>query len=276
MSDGNGDSDGAIIDNLAAVWASIDGLCRDLTAEEWERPTDCPGWSVKDHLSHVVGAESLLLGRPLPDHKPPRAGRLANPLAEINEVAVDYRRPWLGQRVLEEFRAVSGERLAQFRLLTPEDFARDSWMPVGTGTLRDLLRTRVFDCWVHEQDMRRALGRPGDMEGAPAQQAMAMITAAMPRTIAKKAAPPDGATIVLNITGPVRDVLSIGITGKRANLLTDVPARPSVRLTTDIETFMRLAVGRCDPQSVLCDNRITIEGDESLGRRVVEHLNFLF
>jgi len=276
MSDGNGDSDGAIIDNLAAVWASIDGLCTGLTIQDWERPTDCPGWSVKDHLSHLVGSESLFLGRPLPDHKPPRVGQLANPLAEMNEVAVDYRRPWPGERVLEEFREVGAARLAQLRVLTPEDFARDSWMPVGTGTLRDLLRTRVFDCWVHEQDMRRALGHPGGMEGAPVQQAMAMIAAAMPRTIAKKAAPPDGATIVLDITGPVRDVLSIAIEGKRANLLADVPARPTVRLTADFETFMRLAVGRCDPQTVLRENRVAIEGDESLGRQVVDHLNFLF
>ncbi len=276
MNDGNRDSDRPIIDNLAAVWASIDGLCMDLTAQEWEQPTDCPGWSVKDHLSHLVGSESLFLGRPLPDHTPPRAGHLANPLAEMNEVAVDYRRSWPGERVLEEFREVGAARLAQLRVLTPEDFARDSWMPVGKGTLRDLLRTRVFDCWVHEQDMRRALGSPGGMEGAPAQQAMAMIAAAIPRTVAKQAAPPDGATIVLDITGPMRDILSIAIAGKRANLLADVPARPTVRLTANFETFMRLAVGRCDPQTVLRENRVVIEGDGSLGRRVVEHLNFLF
>jgi len=149
-------------------------------------------------------------------------------------------------------------------------------MPVGKGAVRDLLRTRVFDCWVYEQDMRRALGRPRGMEGAPAQQAIAMIAAAIPRTIARKAAPPDGATIVLDITGAVRDVLSIAIEGKRANLLADVPAHPTVRLTADFETFMRLAVGRCDPQVVLRENRVIIEGDEPLGRRVVEQLNFLF
>ncbi|HET7721905.1 MAG TPA: fatty acid desaturase, partial [Acidimicrobiales bacterium] len=31
---------------------------------QWETPTECPGWRVKDLYSHVVGTELMLLGRP--------------------------------------------------------------------------------------------------------------------------------------------------------------------------------------------------------------------
>ena len=33
--------------------------------------------------------------------------------------------------------------------------------PVGPGTYGLFMEIRVFDCWVHEQDVRRAVGRPG-------------------------------------------------------------------------------------------------------------------
>src|SRR5687767_10443775 len=44
-----------LIDALDEIYASIIDVGRDLTEEEWARPTDCAGWSVKDHVSHLVG-----------------------------------------------------------------------------------------------------------------------------------------------------------------------------------------------------------------------------
>ena len=44
----------ASVENLAIVWSSIDQLCSGLPAGQWDLPTGCPGWTVKDHLSHLV------------------------------------------------------------------------------------------------------------------------------------------------------------------------------------------------------------------------------
>lgn len=35
-----------------------------------------------------------------------------------------------------------------------------------------MLRLRVMDTWSHEQDMRRALGRAGNVEGSAAEEAV--------------------------------------------------------------------------------------------------------
>lgn len=263
------------IANLAAVWRSIEGVCAELDEGQWALPTDCPGWSVKDQLSHIVGTEATLLGRPAPDHTPANAGTLRNPLAERNEVQVDYRRPRSGAEVLDEFREVTAARLAALRAMDATEWDREVQTPVGPGTVREFMQIRIFDAWVHEQDIRRAVGRPGSLEGAQAAHAMGRIALAMPYVVGKKAGAPEGASVVFEVTGPVHDVLPIGVAGGRARPLDAVPERPTVRLALDFETFMCLACGRWDPAPILAEGRVQIIGDRALGRRVVESLNFM-
>ncbi len=161
-----------LVDKMEQVWRSIEELCQDLTEDDWKTGTDCPGWSVQDQLSHLAGSESAILGRPDPDHTPRDTSHVKNAIGEHNEVLVDYRRPSTGQGVLEEFKENTGERLGLLRAMKESGFDAPAQTPIGPGTVRDYLAIRIFDAWVHEQDMRRALGRPGDLEvpGGPAQR----------------------------------------------------------------------------------------------------------
>jgi len=38
------------IGKLEHVWSSLSALGASLTPDEWNLPTDCPGWTVKDHV----------------------------------------------------------------------------------------------------------------------------------------------------------------------------------------------------------------------------------
>jgi len=49
-----------VVDLMERVWRSIDSLCSPLTEAQWKTSTDCPGWSVQDQVSHLVGAESQI------------------------------------------------------------------------------------------------------------------------------------------------------------------------------------------------------------------------
>jgi len=40
--------------------ASIHNLCADLTESQFKTPTQCPGWTVQDNLSHMIGTEKSL------------------------------------------------------------------------------------------------------------------------------------------------------------------------------------------------------------------------
>lgn len=260
-----------IVELQGQVFRALDDLCSGLTADEWAKPTDCPGWDVKDNLSHIVGTESSILGRPGPEHDPGEKEWVKNPIGAGNEIHVDYRRSWTGAQVLKEFREVISERMEKLRAMSDEELAADSWTPIGPGTVRDLLAVRIMDCWVHEQDIRHAVGRPGGLDGPIAQHAFMRHSGALPFVIGKKVAPPDGTTVVFSVEG-FGDV-AIVKDGKRANLMDEAPESPTVKLSMDLDTFNRLCCGRGDPDEAMA--KVRIDGDEDLGRQVLANQNFM-
>ena len=194
-------NDKNLVDNMEWVWRSINDLCDGLTEEGWKTPTDCPGWSVQDQLSHLAGAEASILGQPRPGHTPKDTSFVRNEMGRNNEILVDWRRPSPGSAIQKEFREVTSQRLELLRAMVPADFDQATDTPIGPGTIRDFLAIRIFDAWVHEQDIRRALGRPGHLEGPVAQHSMDRMFMAMPFVVGKKAQAVAGTTVVFQITG---------------------------------------------------------------------------
>ena len=91
-------SDQQLVDMMEQQWQSISQLGVGLSEAEWKTPTDCPHWSVQDQLSHIVGSESRLLGRPAPDHTPADTSHVRNESGQRNEIVVDWRRSWPGSK----------------------------------------------------------------------------------------------------------------------------------------------------------------------------------
>src|SRR2546421_12480526 len=85
-------NDQQLVDLLAKVWASIDSACADINEAQWKSPTDLPGWTVQDNVVHITGIESIVMGRPAPDHTPPQNDHSNNDAARMNEVRGDSRR----------------------------------------------------------------------------------------------------------------------------------------------------------------------------------------
>jgi uncharacterized protein (TIGR03083 family) len=264
-----------LVDRMEAVWKSIADLGETLTEEQWRLTTDCPGWSVQDQLSHLVGSECGILGRPAPQHTPPDFSYVNNEIGRNNEVVVDWRRPRDGAAVLAEFREVTTERLGQLRKMTENDFAAPADTPIGPGTAADHLRIRIFDAWVHEQDMRRAVNRPGDLEGAVADHSISRVAMAMPYVVGRKVQPSEGTTVVFEVTGSAGRVLPIRMEGTRGNLTDTVPESPDVRLTMDAETFACLSCGRWEPAQAINAGKVQIQGDRTLGETVVQQMNIM-
>src|ERR1700694_4227044 len=250
-----------VAEKQAAVWASIDELCSSLEPSEWDLSTECPGWTVKDQLSHLLAPEIGLLGHPQPDHHAPEAAHVKNPVGALNEDAVDYRRSRPGDEILDEFRRVTGERVRVLSAMSEADLAADSWTPVGPGSVRDLLTIRFFDAWTHEQDMRRATNRPGSLEGSLAEHSRDRCLLAMPFVVGKKAKAPEGSVVVFDITGPSGKAVAIGVEGGRAKALDTLPRDSTCVLRMDVEAFTRLSCGRWDPTAAISRGQVQVEGD---------------
>jgi uncharacterized protein (TIGR03083 family) len=269
-------TDQELVDHLEQVWSSIETFASGLSDAEWAAPTECPGWSVQDNVAHIIGIESMILGRPAPDREIGDLPHIKNHIGRSNELWVDARRDRSGADVLDEFREVTAARLAQLRALDDAGFAAESWTPAGPGTVRDLIPFRIFDSWVHEQDMRRALGRPGHLDGPVARLAFERVAGRMPYVVGKKVDPPEGTTVVFQLDGPLARPLAVGVDGGRARELDVVPSDPDVVLAMSDESLCRLGCGRIDPAAALGDGRVVITGNEALGHRVAEAMNFLF
>lgn len=258
---------------LESVWDSIAALCASLTDDEWDRPTDCPGWSVKDQVSHMVGTERMLLGEPAPTAEVGEAAHVRNDIGKFNEAWVAERRDRPGAEVLAEFGDVTARRLAALRAMSPQQWDEEGFTPEGPGPYRQFMEIRVFDCWYHEQDIREALGRPGDLVGPVAEHTLRRIPRGLPYAVGKKAAAPQGASVVFEVAGDPPLEVAIGVDG-RAAVLGAPPAEPTVRIVTDRRTYSRLAGGRWSGDRARAEGHVEVAGDEALGRAVVDNLGF--
>jgi uncharacterized protein (TIGR03083 family) len=145
---------------LSSTWTGLDEAVAGLSEAAWCGPTGLPGWSVKDNVSHVVGVELILLGEPYPAHELPEGlAHVRSDVGRFMEVPVDLRRSRPGASVLAELRDVTARRLSELAAHASLDDEVPGIL-VRPTTLGALLPLRVFDCWTHEQDVRRALGLP--------------------------------------------------------------------------------------------------------------------
>lgn len=262
-----------LVPQLIDEWAAIDALLSSLTPEEWARPTPLPGWDVQDAVAHIIGTEAMLAGDEMPavatDVK--ALSHVRNDIAATNEVWVESLRGTEPAAVLDRFRSVTSRRATALAAMTKEDFDAPSWTPVGKSTYGRFMQIRLFDCWMHEQDIRDAVSRPGHEDGAAAEASVDEIERALGFVVGKRAGAPDGAAVTIELTGPVTRQVHVVVDG-RAQVVPELdrPATTVVRLGSGL--FVRLAGGRVDPRSRLTE--IAMHGDVDLAGRLVDNLAF--
>lgn len=253
------------------AWSGVDEICSGLEPDDWARATDCAGWTVKDVLAHVCGTEAWLLGRPRAEGEPLWKPWVRNPMGAMNELEVEARRALEPKIVLDEYRELAAARRAQLAALDEEGWTTPTQTPIGPGTIADFVSIRVMDVFLHEQDVRRAVGKPGHMNGDCARHSFDRLAASLPATVAKRAAAPDGSTVTFDVGAPGRAV-TVGAQGGRGSVV-DAPAEPTARLTMDLETFLCLAAGRWTGGD--SKTRVGVSGDRALADAVLAKMNVM-
>ena len=269
-----------VVETLIGVWRAWSSLGEDLTEEQWKTATDLPGWTVQDTLSHVVGIERMLEGLPpAPPRTNPSTGEphVRNTLGESNENEVAARRDRAGADVLAEWNEV---RLMRETTLTAGDaafYAQPMITPVGPGTMADFLSIRILDCWVHEQDVRRALGHAGNEVGAAAEHTVDRLLRSLPMVVGKRAACPEGGAVALSLTGPVARRVTCEVHDGRAGFVDEPQRPPLATVEMDSRDYVLLANGRRPVHEVA--GRVRVIGStpagEEIGWRVVGGLDVM-
>jgi uncharacterized protein (TIGR03083 family) len=263
----------SVTDLLIEQWQVIDSLLSSLDGDGWFSPTDLPGWTVHDVTAHLIGTESLLSGI-----EPPTTGvnvhglpHVHNEIGAFNEQWVEGLRRVPAPKLLERYREITSARTSTLRNLSESDWNAESSTPVGPAPYGRFMRIRLFDCWLHELDIRDAVGAPGDEGGPRAEMAFKEISSSLGFVVGKRGKAPDGSRITFDLSGPLARELHIAVDG-RAALVPVLDGPPTVTARMSSPLFTRLACGRVHAADHL--DEITIEGDHSLGKRILDNLAF--
>jgi uncharacterized protein (TIGR03083 family) len=266
---------------LVDVWrsscADFAELARSLSDDEWRLPTDLQGWSVGDIVAHGASVEAELAGdEPLRVTIDKQAPHIRDAAGIYTERGVVARRERSREEVVAEFEHAVERRTA---LLAAEQLDDpEGQPPITPGRVvwnwQTLLRNRAVDVWMHEQDIRRAVGRPGGLDTAGAVHTQGVFAAALPFVVAKKAGAPPGTTVTFDLTGPVPAVYVVEVDANgRGRAIDPSPERPTLRFTLDTESFTILGGGRRDPDNL----PIRVEGDgtaePTLSTQILASLN---
>jgi uncharacterized protein (TIGR03083 family) len=266
-------NDGSRLAELIETWrqaiAEFVALARDIPEDQWQLSTDLDGWTVKDNVAHTAHLESVLA------HGTEETGPVADAphvkgiTGMYTEQGVAARRDRDMAELADEIEQASATRHAALQADPPTDgSAAPPKTPGDVGwTTERLLSNRPLDVWMHEQDIRRAIGRPGGFDTPAARHTIAVFGQALPMVVGKRVAPPAGTTVQVDVPEADQSWTVLVDDSGRAALVDTVEA-PSVRITLGAEDFVILAGGRRGPDAVNPE----LEGDTGLGRAVLSQL----
>ncbi len=267
-----------------------------LREEDWGRPTSLPGWTARDVLAHVVHIEDYLSGSEHP------ASGWTEPLAPVEVGSPEHVRSAFGVWNEEGVRARDSrspaELIAELRGLTEVRSAvmYDADLELDTpmrgvrgreGTFGRVTRLRIVDVWVHEQDLRAVVDRPGSLDSPAASQFLDLVMEALPGVVLERVRPEPGTVVILESTGPVtaRAGVRIGLDADGQAVahelftghttaeddepsVDDESADRTTSVALSTHSLTRRAAGRVSTQ----DTAYHVVGDEDLARRVLDAL----
>jgi uncharacterized protein (TIGR03083 family) len=260
--------------NLAHLFPGLHrelmSVLRRLEPADWSRPTACALWSVKDIVAHLLDSclRRLSFGRDRLDASPNRPidsyADLVRYLNHLNAEWVAATRR-VSPRVLMDLMDLAEPQLHKYLdSLDPNDPA--VFGVAWAGEDRSLnwfdIGREYTERWLHQQQIREAVGAPGLSARAWLYPALDIFVRALPFTYQNVEAPP-GASVELTIGGNAGGVWTLARVADRWLLYTGSEARPSTRVALDQETAWKLFSKSLSSERAARDVRI--EGDPRLG-----------
>jgi uncharacterized protein (TIGR03083 family) len=258
---------------LLQEFAAVDELGRSFDDQAWDTPTCLPGWTVRDNVSHIIGTELMLLEVAPPEVEVPPHEHVKNPIGEANETWVESMRSLSGSQLMARFHEVTERRLAALGAMTQDDFDAPSWTPAGPNeTYGRFMRIRHYDCFMHEHDIRGALGLPDRSDPPHVQSALDEVATGLGYIVGKRGKAPQGSRIRLALTGPVEREFLV-VVDERAAVVDALPVPPTVTLEMPAMLFLRLTGGRQGADEHF-DRDLVLSGDRDVATTLARNLAF--
>ncbi|HZA98335.1 MAG TPA: maleylpyruvate isomerase family mycothiol-dependent enzyme [Gemmatimonadales bacterium] len=254
--------------------AELMALLRGLTAADWSKPTACALWSVKDIVAHLLDSclRRLSFGRdglePAPDRPIASYGDLVAYLNELNAEWIAATRrvsptvlmdlmDWAEPQLHRYFSSLDPRATARFGVAWAGEERSPNWFDLGR---------EYTERWLHQQQIREAVGAPGLVSREWLHPALDIFVRALPHSYRQVEAEP-GASVEVEIRGEAGGVWTVARASGGWTLLAGRDPQARARVSLDQETAWKLFSKGLTPEKAR--RRIAIEGDASLGHPVL-------
>lgn len=250
-------------------WQAVDDLAtllEKVPEEQWSAATDLPGWDVHAVAAHAAHLEALLAGSRHEEVEIGEPSHVRGTMGQFTEQGVVARRDSSPDELINELRSCATRRhtaLLSDPPTNPDAPAPGLFGAIGWST-RTLLRNRPLDLYLHEQDVRRAVGQPGNHDSPAAVHSADYLLESLGVVVAKRAQAPAGSTVVVEVEGHAPASVRVNDSGRAEPV--EPPAEPTALIRTDRESYLLLAGGRRAPE----DGRVEVSGDPDLAARVLD------
>lgn len=263
-----------LVDLLPGLHEELMTLLRGLKPADWQRPTACALWSVKDIAAHLLdgNVRRLSFGRDglttAPDTDISNHAELVGYLNRLNAEWTAAARRLSPQLLIELLDFTSGQVHAFFRSLDPHapalfpvawagEEASQNWFDIGR---------EYTERWLHQQQIREAVGAEGLTARGWLHPTLDIFVRALPFTYQAVGAAV-GQSIRFEIEGDAGGVWTLvrGADGWR--IFTGSEAGPATTVTLNQEAAWKLFSKGLDQESAR--RSIRMEGDRRLGEPVL-------
>jgi uncharacterized protein (TIGR03083 family) len=263
---------------FAPLLEGLLSLLSDLSEEEWEKPTVCEGWTVKDVALHLLGVEAGILSRKRDGFAPAvqPIDSLHGLVALVNELNATWvqatRR--ISPRLLCDLLQFTGRQACEyFQSLDPYQFGNPvSWTgPDPAPVWLDLAR-EYTERWHHQQHIRDVVGRPGLKEPRFFAPVLDAFVQALPHTFRDVNAP-EGTVMTLTLSGESGGQWHLLRKAGSWNLYREVDREPDAEMVLDEDVAWRLftrGLGKHEAQA-----QALVMGDQALALKVLDMVSII-
>jgi uncharacterized protein (TIGR03083 family) len=245
-------------------------LLRGLSPDDWQRPTVCREWLVRDIAAHILDTQTrtLSFGRDKLTLPPgPAPANYSELVAMLNGMNADWVRVMrrMSPALLVEFLAITGPQQAAYVMsLDPDapaafpvawagDTVSPNWFHIG----RD-----YTEYWHHQQQIRDAVKAEPITGREWLGAALDIFIRALPVTYRNVPALP-GRSVSVVIDGDAGSSWVLAVEDSRWRLFTGHAAEPSAIVTLSADTAWRIFTKGLPREEA--SRRVRIEGDAQLG-----------
>lgn len=266
-----------VVDLFPEILDALLGLLGSLSADDWQRPTVCPGWCVQDVALHLLGVEiSNLSGRR--DGHAVRAAitrweELVTLVNEMNAAWVQAARRMSPPLLLDLLQHTGLQTCAFLRALNPYALGGAvAWVgPELAPVWLDVAR-EYTERWVHQQQIRDAVGQPALTQQRYLAPVLAAFVWALPRTFRATSAA-EGTVVTLTIRGASGGQWSVRQEAGTWRLYAGAPDRRDAEVLIDEAMVWRLCTRGLSPEQAR--EQVTLVGDPVLTLKVCEMVSII-